>query len=58
MESLTRQYVAAALLALTLITVALVLTAGHPSCVGGYLRDHGWHVGSPASYCKAVQAVR
>jgi hypothetical protein len=58
MSSMTRQYAAAVLVALSVITGALVVTGGHPSCVGGYLRDHGWHVGSPASYCKVVQAIR
>jgi formate hydrogenlyase subunit 4 len=56
--SLSRQHVAAVVLSLVLVVLAVVATHGHPSCMTGYLQDHGWHTGSPARYCEAVRALR
>jgi len=56
--SATREQVAALVLALLLIAVSVAVTRGHPSCVPGYLHDHGWHVGSPAHYCELTLARR
>ena len=56
--TVTREHLAALVLTLLLIAVAAVVTRGHPSCVPGYLHDHGWHVGSPAHYCELTRSHR
>lgn len=54
----SRENVAALMLALLLIAASFVATRGHPACVPDYLRNHGWHVGSPAHYCAVTLAHR